>query len=91
MDELKDIDLGGLNVIQIDNRKYDDMWRELAKVEGFSEYLEETKALDMKRYFYVPPASQTLVRGHYNLADYFSKVLKYYKENKTDKALDKEE
>lgn len=70
-----DIDLGALEDIRIDNKKYSQMWNDLIEVDGFADYLQETMALDMKRHFYTSKESQERVKGHFDLASYLYKTL----------------
>lgn len=78
----EEIDLGGLTELQIDNAKYSQMWNDLIQVDGFSDYLQETMALDMKRYFYTSKESQERVKGHFDLAHYLYKTLIQVREKK---------
>lgn len=51
------------------------MFESLARINGFKEYLMETMAKDMKRYFDAPKETQDLMKGHYTFADYLYKRL----------------
>ena len=82
---MNDIELGDLKDVKIDNEKYKQMWLDLVQVEGFSDYLKETMALDMKRYFYIPVATQERVKGHFDLANYLLNVLTLTNKQKLDK------
>ena len=89
--EIDEFDLGELTEITIDNRKYKQMWNDLIQVEGFSEYLKHTMALDMKRHFYTSKESQERIKGHYDLASYLLKTLTFVKSEKIKETLDKKE
>lgn len=62
---INEIDLGKLNLESIDNKKYEEVLLEVSRVDGFRDYLKETLALDIKRYFFMSTESQSMVKGAY--------------------------
>lgn len=81
---MENLDLGDLYETKIDNNKYSQMWNDLMQVDGFIDYLEETKALDIKRFFHGSPDVHPLIKGHYQFANYLHNELVKRRKEKLD-------
>lgn len=91
INDIIDIDLEDLRNIKMDNKPYEQMFKDLLQVDGFKQYLQETMALDIKRKWYASPASHERIHGHFDFAKYILSILEHFAEVKTEEALDKEE
>jgi hypothetical protein len=77
MDEqlVNDIDLGKFDTTLIDNTRFKEVLEEVANVDGFRDYLRETLALDIKRYFFATKEQQELIKGAYSRTYYLYTTL----------------
>ena len=56
------------------------IFKDLATVDGLQEYLSQTLAQDLKRYFQSPPGAQLLVKGAFNRTLYLKNKIKKHSE-----------
>lgn len=67
---------------ELDKLEEANIWKEIAKIEGVSEYFRLLLSRDMRTYFNTPKEQQDLVKGAFYRTEYFSKLLK--KNNSVD-------
>lgn len=72
---IEEIDLGKLNNGEVDIEKYKDVLLEVSRVDEFRDYLRETIAADIKRYFFASKEQQDLIKGAYSRTYYLYKLL----------------
>lgn len=74
--EIKDLDLGTLSGIGVDNKEFIEALTEVSNVDDFRDYLVETMACDIKRFFFASPESQERIKGAYQRTKYLYDLLK---------------
>ena len=76
MEKEKDLDLGNIGSITIDNDQFKDCLSEVSRIDDFRDYLKETMSADIKRYFYASKEQQDAIRGAFQRTKYFYDLLK---------------
>jgi GTP1/Obg family GTP-binding protein len=85
MDEIKDIDIGKITEIAIDNEAFKECLSDVSKIDDFRDYLRETMAMDIKRFFNTPKEQQDLVKGAFYRTQYLYQLLKKISDKEIEK------
>lgn len=73
--ELEQLELGPIDELLVNTKAYKGTFKELNDVDGFTEYLKETMAMCVKRYFHATPDNQAQIKGYYTFVnDLYKKI-----------------
>ena len=86
MDKIEDIDLGKISDIAVSHETHKDCLLEVSSVDGFREYLKETMAADIKRYFFSSQEQQPIIKGAFHRTKYLYDILKKVSDENINKA-----
>lgn len=90
MNDIKELDLNGNPFdISINSDVYKDVLSSVEEIDGFKDYLKETMATDMKRYFSAAKENQDTIKGAFLRTQYLLNVLNKISKEKTGMAIDR--
>lgn len=81
MDNIENIDLGKISDITVSHETYKDCLLEVSSIDGFRDYLKETMAADIKRYFFASQEQQPIIKGAFHRTKYLYDILKKVSED----------
>lgn len=87
-EDIENINIGDPFALFFDKDEFSADLVEVSKIDGFKEYLRQTLALDIKRYFSCPKEQQEMVKGAFHRTKYILDVLNKVSEKELEKQVD---